>query len=435
MKIIVLGGGVVGVTTAYYLLKDGHEVTLIDRQPGVARECSHANGGFVAISQAVPWAAPGVPTKALREMLRPDAPILIHASQIPRMWRWGLEFMRAARAEPSWTNTRHVLRLSLFSFEALKEIRADTNVDYDAVKGGALKLYSDQESLDEAVGMSERQRPLGLAFRVLDRKGCLDLVPALAPRIDALAGGLHFIDEEGGDCFKFTEGLAAWCRDRGAVLGFDTTVERLEADGARITGVRTDRGAFVADAYVLALGADSPLPMRPLGVRLPIIPVKGYSITVPRAPFPGRADDPGGRRDAQVRHDAAAGPTAHVRARRDRRLRHGPRGAAHAGVRCRLHGAVPAAAQVPGGGGRPAPILLPAAGHAAWAADPRPLALCQSILQRGPGPPGVDACPRLREGGRGTGRWPRSRPRPDRPQTGAGPVAPRLTSFERRTFS
>jgi D-amino-acid dehydrogenase len=286
MKIIVLGGGVVGVTTAYYLLKDGHEVTLIDRQPGVARECSHANGGFVAISQAVPWAAPGVPAKALRGMLRPDAPILIHASQIPRMWRWGVAFMRAARAEPSWANTRHVLRLSLFSFEALKEIRADTSVDYDAVKGGALKLYSDQKSLDEAVAVSERQRPLGLAFRVLDRKGCLNLVPALAPRIDALAGGLHFVDEEGGDCCKFTEGLAAWCRERGAVLELDTTVESLEADGARIASVRTDRGTMVADAYVLALGADSPLPLRPLGVRLPIIPVKGYSITVPREPFP-----------------------------------------------------------------------------------------------------------------------------------------------------
>jgi D-amino-acid dehydrogenase len=286
MKVVVLGGGVVGVTTAYYLLKDGHEVTLIDRQPGVARECSHANGGFVAISQAVPWAAPGVPAKALRGMLRPDAPILIHASQIPRMWRWGVEFMRAARAEPSWTNTRHVLRLSLFSFEALKEIRTDTNVAYDAIKGGALKLYSDQASLDEAVMVSARQQSLGLAFRVLDRKDCLGLVPALAPRLDALAGGLHFVDEEGGDCFRFTEGLAAWCRERGAALGLDTTVERLEADGARITGVRTDRGAVVADAYVLALGADSPLAMRPLGVRLPIIPVKGYSITVPRAPFP-----------------------------------------------------------------------------------------------------------------------------------------------------
>jgi D-amino-acid dehydrogenase len=286
MKVIVLGAGVVGVTTAYYLLKDGHQVMLIERQAGVARECSHANGGFVAISQAVPWSAPGVPTKTIRTMAQPNAPILMHASQIPKMWRWGLDFIRCSRAGPSWDNTQRVLRLSLFSAEALHEIRADTGLQYDAVAGGALKVYSDQKTLDAAVAVSERQRPLGLEYRVLDRKGCLALVPALAPRIDTLAGGIHFAGEEGGDCFKFTEGLAGWCEDHGAAFGCNTKIERLEADGARITGVHTDRGEFVADAYVLALGADSPLVMRPLGVRLPIIPVKGYSITVPKAPFP-----------------------------------------------------------------------------------------------------------------------------------------------------
>jgi D-amino-acid dehydrogenase len=286
MKVIVLGAGVVGVTTAYYLLKDGHEVVLVDRQPGVARECSHANGGFVAISQAVPWSAPGVPGKTLRTMARPNGPILMHASQLPRMWRWGLDFIRCSRAGPSWENTKRVLRLSLFSFEALKEIRADTGIRYDLVEGGALKVYSDQKSLDQAVAVSERQQPLGLGFRVLGPQGCLDLVPALQPRIATLAGGIHFEDEEGGDCFKFTEELAAWCRERGADFRFGTRIEALESDGARITGIRTDRGGLKADCYVLALGADSPLLVRPLGIRLPIIPVKGYSITVPKAPFP-----------------------------------------------------------------------------------------------------------------------------------------------------
>jgi D-amino-acid dehydrogenase len=286
MKVIVLGAGVVGLTTAYYLLKDGHQVMLIDRQVGVARECSHANGGFVAISQAVPWAAPGVPLKTLRTLAQPDAPILIHVGQIPRMWRWGLEFLRCSRAGTSWDNTRHVLRLALYSLDALQEIRADTGVAYDRVEGGALKVYSDQKSLDEAVALAERQRPLGLEFRALDRSACLDLVPALGPRIETLAGGIHFAAEEGGDCFKFCEGLAAWCAERGAVLGLDTRVERLAAEDGQIAGVHTERGEFVADAYVLALGADSPLLMRPLGVRLPIIPAKGYSITVPKAPFP-----------------------------------------------------------------------------------------------------------------------------------------------------
>ncbi len=286
MKVIVLGGGVVGLTTVYFLLQDRHEVTLVERQPGVARECSHANGGFVAISQAVPWSAPGVPTKTLKTMTRPDAPILIHARQLPQIWRWGLDFMRASRAGPSWENTRNVLRLALYSLDALKEIRTATGIDYDRVTGGALKVYSDQKSLDEALAVSERQRPFGLDFRVLDRKACLELVPALAPRIDSLSGGIHFLDEEGGDCFKFCERLAAWCAGRGAEFRFDTRIEALEIDRARVTGARSDRGLLSADAYVLALGADSPLLMRPLGIRLPIIPAKGYSITVPKAPFP-----------------------------------------------------------------------------------------------------------------------------------------------------
>jgi D-amino-acid dehydrogenase len=286
MKVLVLGGGVIGVTTAFFLQRDGHEVTVIERQAGVARECSHANGGFVAISQAVPWSAPGVPAKTLKTMAQPDAPILIHFGQLPRIWRWGLDFMRASRAAPSWANTQAVLRLALYSLKALKEIRTATGLDYDRVTGGALKVYSDQKSLDEAIAVSERQRPLGLEFRVLDRKACLALVPALAPRIDSLAGGIHFEGEEGGDCFKFCERLAAWCSERGARFCFETRIEALEVDGARIAGVRTDRGRLSADAYILALGADSPLLMGRLGVRLPIIPVKGYSITVPKAPFP-----------------------------------------------------------------------------------------------------------------------------------------------------
>jgi D-amino-acid dehydrogenase len=286
MKVSVLGGGVIGITTAFYLLQDGHEVTLLERQQGVARECSHANGGFVAISQAVPWSAPGVPTKTLRTMTQPDAPILIHAAQLPRIWRWGLDFLRASRPEPSWANTRHVLRLSLYSFEALNEIRAATGIEYDRVTGGALKVYSDRKALDDAIAASERQRPLGLNFAVLDRAACRALVPALAARSDSLVGGIHYVDEEGGDCFKFCQNLAAWCQARGADFRFDTTIERLAADGARITAIHTDHGPLAADAYVLALGADSPLLMRPLGVRLPIIPVKGYSITVPKAPFP-----------------------------------------------------------------------------------------------------------------------------------------------------
>jgi D-amino-acid dehydrogenase len=286
VRIAVLGAGIVGLTTAYQLVRRGHEVTVIDRRPGPAMECSHANGGYIAISQAVPWSAPGVPTKTLLSMLRPDAPILLHAGQLPRMWRWGLAFLRASRADISWRNTLAVLRLALYSFEQLKRVRGEIVLDDRPVLGGSLKVFSDGKALAAAIAESERQRPLGLDHRVLDRKQMLALVPALAPRLEQLAGGIHYPQEENGDCFAFASGLAAWCGGQGASLLFGRRIVGLEAERGRIAAVVTDRGRLVADAYVLAAGADAPLLMRPLGPRLPVIPVKGYSLTLPRSVWP-----------------------------------------------------------------------------------------------------------------------------------------------------
>ena len=292
MNIIVCGGGIVGVTTLHSLIGDGHEVTLIDRQSDVAMECSHANGGYVAISQAVPWSSPGAPTKTLKSMAQADAPILLHLSQIPAIWRWGLEFMRCSRPGPSWENTRHILRLALYSFDALKVAREETGVRYDAVAKGCLKVFSDQMALDDAIATSDAQIPFGLTYRPLGPRECLELAPALAPRIESLCGGIHYANEECGDCFAFARGIAAWCRERGALFALSTKVAAFEREGDRIVAALTDRGRMTADAFVLALGADSPRLTAPLGVRLPIIPVKGYSLTVPRALWPEAPDLP-----------------------------------------------------------------------------------------------------------------------------------------------
>lgn len=292
MKIVVLGGGIVGVTTLYWLLKDGHEVTLVDRQPDVALECSHANGGYVAISQAVPWSAPGVPLKVLRSMASADAPILLRPGQLPAMWRWGLDFLRCSRAAESWTNTRHVLRLALYSFEALKRMRAETGLRYGALARGCLKVYSDSKALDAGLATSETQRSLGLRYRALDPRECVALAPALAPRADSLSGGIHYPDEENGDCFAFARGIADWCRARGGRFIFSSTVGGFEREGERIAAVATTTGRLTADAFVLAAGAEAPRLMAPLGVRLPIIPVKGYSLTLPRALWPDAPDLP-----------------------------------------------------------------------------------------------------------------------------------------------
>ena len=292
MKVAVIGGGIVGVTTAYELLREGHEVTVIDRQPDVALECSHANGGYIAVSQAVPWSAPGVPAKTLLGLFGKDPPILLHTAQLPAMWRWGLEFLLASRAKPSWENTRHVLRLALYSHAALKETRARETIDFALILKGTLKVFTEQASLDEAIAVSQKQAPMGLRHAVWSARQCAERVPALVPSAEKLAGGLYYPDEENGDCYRFTRGLARLCMERGATFRFGVDVKGFAHDGSRITGLVTGDGTIGADAFVLAAGAASPQLVKSLGIRLPILPVKGYSLTVSRDLWPEAPDLP-----------------------------------------------------------------------------------------------------------------------------------------------
>jgi D-amino-acid dehydrogenase len=292
MKVAVIGAGIVGVTTAYELLRDGHEVTVIDRQAGAGLECSHANGGYVAISQAVPWSQPGVPTKTLLGLFGKAPPILLHAREIPHMWRWGLAFLMASRAAPSWVNTQNILTLALYSHSVLKETRANETIPYGPVLKGTLKVFSEMETLDEAIAVSQSQADMGLTYRVLSTSECVKMVPALAPREKTLVGGMHFPDEEAGDCYAFTRELAGICAARGVRFLYGATVKRIASDSARISHLTTTMGDVKADAYVLAAGADSPLLTKDLGFSLPIIPVKGYSLTFPRSLWPEAPDQP-----------------------------------------------------------------------------------------------------------------------------------------------
>jgi D-amino-acid dehydrogenase len=292
MKVAIVGAGVVGVTTAYELMMGGHEVVLMDRGADVGLECSHANGGFVALSQAVPWSAPGVPAKTLLGMFAKDPPILLHMTQLPAMWRWGLEFLACSRQAPSLENTRHVLRLALYSHAVLKQTRSREAIDYAPVAKGCLKVFREQSSLDHAAVASQAQTALGLNYSLFSPAECVAMVPALAPRAADLAGGVFYGDEECGDCFGFTRELARICASRGAKLLFETTVELFDHDGERIAAAITNKGRITADAFVLAAGAASPLIARSFGVRLPIIPVKGYSLTFARDLWPQAPDMP-----------------------------------------------------------------------------------------------------------------------------------------------
>jgi len=281
MHIAVLGGGVIGVTTAYELLQDGHQVTLIERAADVALGTSFANAGMVAPGHAFAWASPKVPKILLRSLWRNDQAFRFRFHADPAFWRWSLRFLRECTAERARLNTQRKHRLCSYSQAVLREIAADTQVAFDGAETGLLYFHRSQETLDRGVRNMAILRDLGQQQDILTRDQIAALDPALAPMKHKIAGGVYAPTDSVGDCAMFTRALAGVARLRGADIRTGTTVMRLESDGARITGVQTDRGTVQADAYVLAMGIWSPKLLRGLDQWLPVYPVKGYSLTLP----------------------------------------------------------------------------------------------------------------------------------------------------------
>jgi len=281
MKIAVLGGGVVGVTTAYYLARAGHAVTLVDRQSGPALETSYANAGEVSPGYASPWAAPGVPGKAVKWLLMNHAPLVVRPTADPAMYRFMAGMLLNCNAARYAVNKARMVRLATYSRDRLEALRDDLGLQYDQRMQGTLQLFRTQAQLDGIGKDVEVLREMGVAFEVLDREGCIRAEPGLANAIEPFVGGLRLPGDETGDCFKFTNALAEHARALGVDFRFGERIEAIAGDGSRVTGVRTDRGEIVADAYVVALGSWSPKLLAPLGLRLPVYPVKGYSITLP----------------------------------------------------------------------------------------------------------------------------------------------------------
>ena len=293
MKIIVMGGGLMGVTTAWYLAQAGHEVTVIDRRDGVARETSFANAGMIAPGHSYSWASPRAPMLLLKSLFRADTALRFRLKADPRLWAWSLRFLANCTAARNRANTLVKVKLNIYSREALIALRRETGITYDETAKGALYLYRDKQHLETGLVNMAMLNEQGIGLTALDPEGIATLEPALAHFKGRLAGAIYAPQDESGDAFVFTEKLAELCRARGVTFQFNTTVTGIATEGDRIAGVITERGRLSAGGYVLALGSYSPLVARGLDVKMPVYPIKGYSVTIPTAGFEGAPTIPG----------------------------------------------------------------------------------------------------------------------------------------------
>ena len=285
MKVIVLGAGVVGVATAWYLWRDGHEVTVLERNEGVGLETSFANGGQLSYSYVAPLASPSVIPKIPPWLLRRDSPLRFRPAPDPAQWRWCLEFLAACNQATAELTTERLLRLAFYSRELMHALVASESIDFDYVQNGKLVVHTERRSFDAAVRLMAYQAKLGAEQRALDAAGCVAIEPALADMAPRIAGAIYTPSEDVGDTFKFCNELVRLMTTgaRPVRYRFGAEVQRLLPWRDRLMGVETSLGVLEADAYVLALGTNAPHLLRPLGHRVPVYPLKGYSLTLPVA--------------------------------------------------------------------------------------------------------------------------------------------------------
>lgn len=281
MRVLILGAGVIGTASAYYLARAGFEVVVVDRQSAVAMETSFANAGQISPGYASPWAAPGVPLKAIKWLLQRHAPLAIKLTGDIRQYLWMAQMLRNCTAARYALNKERMVRLSEYSRDCLDELRAETGIAYEGRQLGTTQLFRTQAQLDAAAKDIAVLEASGVPFELLDRAGIARAEPALAKVVDKLSGALRLPNDQTGDCQLFTTRLATMARQLGVEFRFGQHVQRLEHAGDRLAGVWIDGALEVADHYVLALGSYSAAMLRPLGIHAPVYPLKGYSLTVP----------------------------------------------------------------------------------------------------------------------------------------------------------
>jgi len=281
MRIVILGAGVIGVTSAYYLAKAGHEVTVLDRQPGPGLETSFANAGEISPGYASPWAAPGIPMKALKWMFMQHAPLIIRPAAALAELPWMMAMLANCTEARYAVNKGRMVRLAEYSRDCMIDLRAETGIEYDQRTQGTLQVFRTQKQLDGVAKDIEVLRQGGVPFEVLDVDGCAKAEPGLAAVRDKLVGGLRLPNDETGDCYKFTQEMLKRAEALGVRFLFSRPVSRLRAENGRIRAAETEQGPVEGDVFVSALASYGPGFLRNLGIDLPVYPVKGYSITVP----------------------------------------------------------------------------------------------------------------------------------------------------------
>lgn len=282
MKIVILGAGVIGVSAAYFLGARGHEVEVIERNPASSMETSFANGGQLSFSHAEPWANPAVFFKIVKWMFKDDAPLVMRPRADLEMIKWGLRFIANCSEQRTKANSVNLLRLGLYSKKKMEWVRNFSGVKFDNIREGILHIFSDEKEFDNAVKQAEFQNKFGCPSEIADYKKCIQLEPALEHAGKPLKGGIFQSLDESGDVFTFTQELAKLCEsEHKTVFHYNTNIKSINKSRGNITSVTTDKGTFSGDIYIMSLGSYSNIYLKPIGISIPVYPMKGYSITFP----------------------------------------------------------------------------------------------------------------------------------------------------------
>ncbi len=292
MKVIVMGAGVIGVSSAWYLARLGHEVTVIDRQPGAGLETSFANGAQISVSQSEPWAAPGAPFKVMKWLLRDDAPLLFRPKLEWHQLSWGMRFLIECLPWRFRHNIREMVNLGLYSRESIQELRRETGIQYDQLTKGILQFYTDNGDFLAAQEASKLLQQYGIEREVKTAEEAIAIEPALNHIRDRLAGATFAPTDESGDAHVFTQNLAKLCQAKGVMFKYGAMIEAIEVDAGKVSGARLRHSTghtetVTADAYVCAMGSYSYLMLKPIGITIPVYPAKGYSATISTEGFNG----------------------------------------------------------------------------------------------------------------------------------------------------